>query len=168
MLPFRRILFPTDFSRCSLDALPMAVEMARGSGAETLLLHVLPGEPGTPWDVPPYADFGLAVMPPQDYGARLEDEVDRRLHALVKETFPESAAVRILVRKGDAARAIVDAATEDGADLIVMATHGWTGWRHFVFGSVAERVLREAQCPVMVLKSAERPAEVGVSREREA
>lgn len=159
MMPFRRILFPTDFSRCSLDVLPQAVDVVSGSEAELLFVHVLPVEPATPWDVPPYADFGLAVMPVHEYQEKLEEEVDRRLHALVEERVPNSVPARILVRRGDPAREIVQVAVDEKVDLIVMATHGWTGWRHFVFGSVAERVLRESTCPVLVLKGAEKPAE---------
>jgi len=64
--------------------------------------------------------------------------------------------IRSLLGRGDAAAEIGRLATEEKADLIVLATHGWTGWRHLVFGSVAERVLREAPCPVLSVRSAAR------------
>ncbi len=152
MLPFRKILAPTDFSRCASLAFPGAVEMARAFTAELLVLHVLPVEPATPWDIPPYADFGLAAVPPGEVDARIEDEVRDRLDSLVTDGVPSGVPARVLVSRGDPAREIVKAAADEGADLVVMATHGWTGWRHLVFGSVAERVLRESPCPVLVLR----------------
>jgi universal stress protein A len=153
MLPFRRVLFPTDFSRCSFEALPKAIEVAVASHASLVLVHVLPVEPPTPWDIPPYGDFGLAVMPESEYRARIEQEVGHRLAALAVERLPAALDRVLAVRRGDPAHEIVAIAAELGCDLIVMATHGWTGWRHLVFGSVAERVLRDAVCPVLVIKS---------------
>jgi universal stress protein A len=154
MLPFRRILFPTDFSRCSLEALPKAIEVAVASHASLVLVHVLPVDPPTPWDIPPYGDFGLAVMPESEYRARIEQEVGHRLAALAVEQLPASLDRVLAVRCGDPAHEIVAIAAETGCDLIVMATHGWTGWRHLVFGSVAEKVLRESARPVLVIKGA--------------
>jgi nucleotide-binding universal stress UspA family protein len=152
MLPFHKILAPTDFSRCAEEAFPRAVEVARAFSAELIVTHVLPLEPATPWDIPPYADFGLAAMPSPEYEVKVEAEVRERLASLVKSGVPSGIAVRLAVGRGDPAREIVRAAREQGVDLIVMATHGWKGWRHLVFGSVAERVLREAPCPVLVVR----------------
>ena len=67
MLPFRRILVTTDFSEISLEALPVAVEFASHFKAELLLVHVLPVDTPPPWDIPPYADFGLASLPLPDF-----------------------------------------------------------------------------------------------------
>ena len=79
MLPFRRILVTTDFSATSLEALPVAVEIASHFNAELLLVHVLPVDTPTPWDIPPYADFGLATLPLPEYEAQVRQEVERRL-----------------------------------------------------------------------------------------
>jgi nucleotide-binding universal stress UspA family protein len=65
---------------------------------------------------------------------------------------PDSVTVESLVVRGDPAVEIHRIAKERGVDLIVIATHGWTGWRHLVFGSVAERVLREAPCAVLSIR----------------
>ena len=154
MFPFRRILFPTDFSACALEALPKACELASVSRAALVLVHVLPVEPPTPWDVPPYADFGLAVMPESEYRLRLEQEVGRRLAALAVEHLPAELERVLVIKSGDPAREIVATAAEQRCDLIMMATHGWAGWRHLVFGSVAEKVLRESDRPVLVIKGA--------------
>ena len=152
MLPFRRVLVTTDFSEISLEALPIAVEFASHFNAELLLVHVLPVDAPTPWDIPPYADFGLASLPLPDYETQVRQEVERRL-GLVAEKHAQGVAVRRLVGRGDAAAEIVRMATAEGADLIVLATHGWTGWRHLVFGSVAEKVLREAPCAVLSVRT---------------
>ena len=152
MLPFRRILVTTDFSVTSLEALPVAVEIASHFDAEVLLVHILPVDTPTPWDIPPYADFGLASLPLPEYEAQVRHEVERRL-AMVAAKHAHGVTVRGLVGRGDAATEIDRMATAEKADLIVLATHGWTGWRHLVFGSVAERVLREAPCPVLSVRS---------------
>jgi len=152
MLPFRRILITTDFSETSLEALPVAVEIASHFDAELLLVHILPVDTPTPWDIPPYADFGLASLPLPEYEAQVRQEVERRL-AMVAAKQVHGVKVRGLVGRGDAAGEINRMATAEKADLIVLATHGWTGWRHLVFGSVAEKVLREAPCPVLSVRS---------------
>jgi len=155
MLPFRRILVTTDFSDTSLEALPLAVEIAAHFDAELLLVHILPMDAPTPWDIPPYADFGLASLPLPEYEAQVRQEVERRLE-MVAVKSASGAKVRTVLRRGDAATEIGLLASEEKADLIVLATHGWTGWRHLVFGSVAERVLREAPCPVLSVRCAAR------------
>jgi universal stress protein A len=155
MLPFRRILITTDFSETSLQAIPVAVEIASHFDAELLLVHVLPVDTPTPWDIPPYADFGLASLPLPEYEAQVRQEVERRL-AMVAAKQVHGVKVRGLVGRGDAAAEVNRMATSEKADLIVLATHGWTGWRHLVFGSVAEKVLREAPCPVLSVRSPSR------------
>jgi nucleotide-binding universal stress UspA family protein len=155
MLPFRRILVTTDFSEISLEALPVAVEIASHFNAELLLVHVLPVDTPTPWDIPPYADFGLASLPLPDYETQVRQEVERRL-GMVAAKQAHGVTVRGLVGRGDAAAEICRMATAEKADLIVLATHGWTGWRHLVFGSVAEKVLREAPCAVLSVRTAAR------------
>ncbi len=155
MLPFRRVLVTTDFSETSLEALPIAAEIASHFDAELLLVHVLPVDSPTPWDIPPYADFGLASLPLPEYESHVRQEVDRRL-LQVAAKHAAGAKVRCPVRRGDAAAEIGRVAAEEKADLIVLATHGWTGWRHLVFGSVAEKVLREAPCPVLSVRSSAR------------
>jgi nucleotide-binding universal stress UspA family protein len=155
MLPFKRILVTTDFSETSLEALPVAVEIASHFDAELLLVHILPVDTPTPWDIPPYADFGLASLPLPEYESQVKQEVERRL-AMVAANHVKGVTVRVLVGRGEAASDVSRMATAEKADLIVLATHGWTGWRHLVFGSVAEKVLREAPCPVLSVRSPSR------------
>ena len=155
MLPFRRILITTDFSETSLEAVPVAAELASHFNAELLLVHVLPVDTPAPWDVPPYADFGIASFPLPEYEAQVRQEVERRL-AMVAAKHVQGARLRSIVGRGDAAAEVSRIATAENADLIVLTTHGWTGWRHLVFGSVAEKVLREAPCAVLSVRSSAR------------
>ncbi|HZN54164.1 MAG TPA: universal stress protein [Candidatus Polarisedimenticolaceae bacterium] len=152
MLPFRRLLVTTDFSEISYVALPAAVELAAHFDAELLLVHVLPVDMPSPWDVPPYADFGVASLPVQEYETQVRAEVERRL-AGVAAKHAQGARARTVIARGDAAAEVARIAAEEAADLIVLATHGWTGWRHLVFGSVAEKILREAPCPVLSVRA---------------
>jgi len=151
MLPFKRILVSTDFSDASIAAIPAAAVLASHFDAELWLVHVLPVDTPTPWDVPPYADFGLASMPLPDYEAQVRQEVERRIEKVKDTHVPSGVRARTMVGRGDAASEIGRIAKEKGIDLVVIATHGWTGWRHLVFGSVAERVLRETACAVLTI-----------------
>lgn len=164
MLPFRKILTTTDFSETSLEALPAAAELAGHFGGTLCLVHVLPVDTPTPWDIPPYADFGLASLPLPEYEAQVRQEVERRLAQVAAKHVPVSVAVETIVARGDAATEIQRIAKDRGIDLIVIATHGWTGWRHLVFGSVAERVLREAPCAVLSIRNPSRPAPPAAAR----
>lgn len=156
MLPFKRILVTTDFSASAGVAVPAAAELAAHFGAELLFVHVLPVDTPTPWDVPPYADFGLASLPLPEYETQVRQEVERRLDQVAAKEVPEGVGLRTIVGRGDAASEIGRIAAAEKADLIVIATHGWTGWRHLVFGSVAERVLREASCAVLTIRCPEK------------
>ena len=152
MLPFRKILATTDFSEASLAAIPAAAELAKHFDAELWLVHVLPVDTPTPWDVPPYADFGLASMPLPEYEAQVRQEVERRIQQVMATHVPVGVRAQTVVGRGDPASEIGRIAKEKGVDLVVIATHGWTGWRHLVFGSVAERVLRETACAVLSIR----------------
>jgi universal stress protein A len=138
------IIHPTDFSAGADPAFTRALEMAERDGAELLLVHVL--EP-----IPAFSD--------EVYLARRLEIRDTR-EALARTGFDallaraKDAGVRasdVLV-DGRAAERIVHLATERGADLIVMGTHGRTGMRKLLLGSVAERVIALAPCPVLTVR----------------
>jgi len=152
MLPFRRTLVTTDFSDTSLTAFPVAAEIAAHFNGELLIVHVLPVDTPTPWDIPPYADFGLASLPLPEYEAQVRQEVERRLSRVAAKHAPAGVKARTVVGRGEAASEVGRIAVAEKVDLIVLATHGWTGWRHLVFGSVAEKILREAPCPVLSIR----------------
>jgi nucleotide-binding universal stress UspA family protein len=135
----KKILFPTDFSHCSDAALPVATSLARDTGARLLIAHV---------EEPPMAYGGGEMY----YG--MPDPVTEDLRAMLLKVVPTDPQVayehHLIV--GDPAVAIADLAKSDGVDLIVMGTHGRTGLRRLLMGSVAEAIVRRAPCPVFVLK----------------
>lgn len=145
MLPFKKILSPTDFSEPSLHALNAARELALASGAEIVLLHVVSPTPiiSSPGDM---QGMDTATYLEQML-ARARESMDRT----VREMLPEALPARSLVFTGSPGDEIARAASEEAVDLIVIATHGLTGWRRFVFGSVTERVVRLASCPVLTI-----------------
>ena len=145
-MDIRRILAPTDFSDLSKQGLKSALELAQSFGAELLLIHVV--EP------PPYPVEGIV---PSHLGATLLDDLERQAsHDLAHQMLPEtqgstvSVARRVVV--GIPYRKIVEVAEAEKSDLIVMTTHGRTGLSHLVMGSVAEKIVRTAPCPVLTIR----------------
>jgi nucleotide-binding universal stress UspA family protein len=141
---FRRILVAVDFSASSARALELGVDLARASGAELQLLSCHPILVG-----------GLALSPwgasePVAWLRGLRDEITRRLDGWCRTAAPEGVACTTQTSDQEPAEAIVGAAERIAADLVVMGTRGNTGVKHLLLGSVAERVLRTAGCPVWV------------------
>jgi nucleotide-binding universal stress UspA family protein len=85
----------------------------------------------------------------------MEVYAKKSLDEVVRERIPKEITSKTRVSLGDAANEIVGTAADEKADLIVIATHGLTGWRRFMFGSVAEKVVRVAQCPVLTIREPE-------------
>ena len=139
MLTIRRILCPIDFSDVSRRALAHAVVIGRWFGAHLTLLHV--GSPGSPPVL--YTD----VSTPDLLDLReLKDQVQTWLSG----AWAAGLVSDIVIGEGDPAACILKSAAS-GADLIVMGTHGRGGFERLVLGSVAEKVLRKANCPVMTV-----------------
>jgi nucleotide-binding universal stress UspA family protein len=144
-MDIRRILAPTDFSELSTQGLKSALELAQTFGAKLLLLHVV--EP------PAYPVEGIV---PSHLGAPLLDDLERQASNELAQILPEvqgsgvDVARRVVV--GTPYRKIVEVAEEEKADLIVMTTHGRTGLSHLVMGSVAEKIVRTAPCPVLTMR----------------
>ena len=141
MLALRTILHPTDFSSGAEYAFRLACSLARDHGGHLIVLHVKPTEVL-------YAELPY-VLPPDP--AQIEENLQEQLHHLQP---PEPlAGVEYLLREGNPVPEILRTAQENGADLIVMGTHGRTGVRRLLMGSVAEAVLRKAPCPVLTVKA---------------
>lgn len=149
MLPFKKILSPTDFSEPSSHALKVAQELALASNAEIILIHVVSPIPivSSPGDMQG-VDTAMVL---EQMLAHAREAMDR----MVGEMPGEKLSVRSLVFTGSPGDEIARAASEEAVDLIVIATHGFTGWRRFVFGSVTERVVRLAPCPVLTIPAPE-------------
>jgi nucleotide-binding universal stress UspA family protein len=144
----KHILVPVDFSPLSQKALLYAARLAQQFNAELTLFHAV--EP----EIPPAFDGYMIAPPPISNGAtangagRMKTWVSSARDAGVER-------VGSTIRPGLAAFEIVDAAKKLNVDLIVIATHGYTGWKHFAIGSTAERVVRAAPCPVLVVREKE-------------
>jgi universal stress protein A len=147
MLAFKKILCPMELDENSLFALDCAGDLARQSGATLYLLHV-PRIPAPDMDVP------VAIGPHPHW----EVAAERSLKEIADKRLGDGVAYEIIVRQGIPETVILEVAAELEADLIVMATHGRTGLAHFILGSVAESVIREADCPVLTIKP--RPATI--------
>lgn len=143
----KRILVPIDFSEASLKALRYAVPFAEKFGATIYLLHVL--EPS--FLVGDVENLGLAI--PQ---RELAESTREKLLSLAAQEIEELVPVGIEVRMGTAYDRIAALAKELDVDLIMIATHGYTGLKHILLGSTAERVVRHAPCPVMTVRERER------------
>ena len=142
MLPFRTILHATDFSEHSGFAFWLACALARDYGARVVVVHVV-----TPTPVAGYAE-GVFIPDPQPSHDKL-----RELLQSVRPTDPKIPVEHRMV-EGDAADEIVRTAQETKCDLIVIGTHGRSGFGRLLMGSVAEDVLRGAPCPVVTVRQA--------------
>jgi len=145
MLTIKKILCPIDFSGPSVQGFEYAVEFAKQFGAEIEILYVLPVMPPYPTD--PNSEFRVP-----EFEAILHKEAEDQLDALVKEKIPTGINVKATIGHGHAAKEIIKVAEESKADLVVIATQGHSGWHHLLLGSVAEKVIRHAPCPVFIVR----------------
>lgn len=139
------ILVPLDFSLHSARALEYAVDLARRYGARLELVHV--------FDIGIYslAD-GTPMLGPQQFEDMAAD-IERRLQEAKREALSAGVLrVETKLLQGKPDLELLRVATEDHADVIVMGTHGRTGFRHVLMGSVAERLVRKSPCPVFIVK----------------
>lgn len=153
MFPVKKIVAPTDFSEASFEGLKAANELARVFSAEIRLINVV-----SPILMVPDAPATFDVLA---YQRGAVESAKKGLNDLARNKFASGLAVAPLVMEGSPAESIVRAAEESRADIIVIATHGQTGWRRFIFGSVAERVVRLASCAVLTVQVPHGEEEVG-------
>jgi nucleotide-binding universal stress UspA family protein len=150
MLPPKMILSPVDFSSHSDEALNTAADLALQFGSELYLLHVVPAIPKLPSSV--------SIFHEGEYEQELHKDAVERLSKLASDLAKRGVKAKTEVgTANDVGMEIVRASEHDNIDLIVIATHGMTGWHRLAFGSVAEKVVRLAACPVLVLRA--HPAE---------
>ena len=145
MLPISKLLAPTDFSDTSVETVTRASELANHFGAELIVAHVIPPIPTLPSD--PHYNFEVPA-----YQDALRENAERQLNETIARQVSKDVEARALISHGDPAREIVRIAKDEDVDMIVIATHGLTGWQHIVFGSVAEKVVRIAECPVLTVR----------------
>jgi nucleotide-binding universal stress UspA family protein len=147
-MQFQHILAPTDFSEYSKKAAASAVELAKTFGAKLTILHVI--------ELPPYPVEGYV---PPSLTATFLDELERQASQDLAQLVPDAESAGVVVARrvtvGSPYRKIIDMAEDEQVDLIVMATAGRTGFSHLIVGSIAERVVRTAPCPVLTIRPRE-------------
>jgi nucleotide-binding universal stress UspA family protein len=154
MLPPKRIMSPIDFSHPSADAVEEATDLAAHFKAEMLLVYVVPAIPKLPSTV--------SMFKEGEYEQALHRDAQQHLDEMAKKISQKGIKVRTLVgTANDVGMELVRLAEHENVDLIVIATHGMTGWRRLAFGSVTEKVVRTAECPVLVMRA--KPEEVAAA-----
>ena len=153
MLSFTKILCPTDFSEPSLCAFIAANEMAHHFDSEVLLLNVHNPVPRMP---KPRVAASETTFDLSAYHEALRKNTEEALATIRDSVLNETTRSRLIVRMGKPAEEILALAAEEQVDAIFMATRGRSGIGHLVFGSVAEKVVRSAQCPVMTFNNCDR------------
>jgi nucleotide-binding universal stress UspA family protein len=143
---WKRICCPIDFSDASRAAMEVAADVARLHGAELVLLHAYP--------IPGYTFPDGSVMASPKMMQELAEQAQRHLEEWRTDAERLVQAPRVSVEKaiGEPAAEIVSYAKESGVDLLVLGTHGRTGIEHALMGSIAERVVRRAHCPVLTVR----------------
>jgi nucleotide-binding universal stress UspA family protein len=139
------ILVPTDFSGLSCEAFSWAALLAKEFNAKILIVHVIleraatemTAQPGNPWE---------------DVLEREDNAMIENFQSCLVSDIKHAVETQTLVEVGQAAERLIAAAKEKNADLIVMATHGRTGLSHALMGSVAEKLVRQAPCPVLTVR----------------
>jgi nucleotide-binding universal stress UspA family protein len=146
MLPPKLILAPIDFSDPSHASMNIAADMASRFGAELLLVHVEPAIQDLPADV--------SILKERAYDEGLTADAAKRLTDLAATLAPKNIKVRTeLGTANDVGMELVRSAEDNNVDMVIISTHGMTGWRKFAFGSVAEIVVKQASCPVLLLRA---------------
>jgi nucleotide-binding universal stress UspA family protein len=143
-LTLRHILAPTDFSENSAKSVDYATQLAKLVGAKLTLLHVVPG--------PSALDYPMEGIPAEEIEAWHEAATAKLADEVAKAKLDYDEVESLLTTALHPRDEIVRAAANLWADLLILSTHGYKGWRHFLFGSDAEKILEQAPCPVLVVR----------------
>ena len=142
---FYRVIVPTDFSSGSEEALALAIRLGSVAGSELVLLHVLV-------QAPLFSEGTLGATRTRDVYGAARRWAEEHLEEWAARARTAGVPARTALRTGVPFREIVDAATDERADLIVMGTHGRGGINRALLGSVTDRVIRLAPCPVLTVR----------------
>lgn len=144
----QRILVPIDFSDNSKKALRYAIPLAEQFGASIILMNVI-----EPTVFP--SDFGFGQMNFPDVEQELVRKAEQELQGII-EGVSTTVKIISIVKSGIPFVEVTNFADEEKVDLIIVATHGRTGVEHILFGSTAEKIIRKAPCPALVVRAEER------------
>lgn len=142
-----KILVPTDFSDLSLAALEYATSFAKIYDAKIYMIHVV--------ENPTALAFHSVDISSETVLRDAEEEAENQLRDFISNKLPTVKGIMPIVRRGNASREIVHHAMEENFDVIIMATHGRTGFAHMLMGSIAESVVRYSSVPVLTVKPEE-------------
>jgi nucleotide-binding universal stress UspA family protein len=148
MVTYKNVLYCTDFSESAKAALPAAIDITKKYGAALHVIHVYQ-------DPEHLAEFEISSSVKMDWirvSQGLGTEMEKRLKEVCSEVAKELKACDYKMLRGRPHAEIIRYAKENGIDLIVLASHGLSGWEIVLFGSTAERVLRESPCNVLVVR----------------
>jgi len=148
LIGLKKILVPIDFSDHSKKALRYALPFARQFNAQLELMYVV-----EPTIYP--SDFGFGQVGFPDVEKELHEKATQELAALIESSVPLSIRSSSVVSTGIPFVEITTYAQAEDIDLIIVATHGRTGVEHILFGSTAEKIIRKAPCPVLVVRAEE-------------
>lgn len=146
MSRFERILVPVDYSPHAQAALDLAAGLAKTSGGRLLLLHC--------YEIQPIGMSPYGIVMPEGFDREIREAATRLGETWRDRVRQQGVAADLRLMAGSPASGIRQAAGEFGADLIVMGTRGLGGLQHLLLGSVAERTLRGAPCPVLTVRAA--------------
>jgi len=150
MIKLKKILFPTDFSETSQEAASYAISFGREFKAKVFVLHVVNEKIFTEGLNMP------RVVSIEELQKEMTAEARRRLKTLVPAEEAEGLDWETVIRQGEPFLEIIRFAREEDIDLIVIGTHGRSGFEHIIFGSTAEKVVRKAPCPVLSVRPEQR------------
>ena len=146
MITLKRILCPIDHSECSKEALKYAVSSAMKDDAKLLLLHVI--------DIRSFNE-GLDAMSTQIPNEETIEQLRVKLLDCIPEEIRDDMDVEAIVSQGIPFAEIISTAKEKEIDMIVIGSHGRTGLSHMMMGSVSEKVVRKAPCPVLIVRQSD-------------
>ncbi|MFO7447266.1 MAG: universal stress protein [Ignavibacteriaceae bacterium] len=144
-LNINKVLVPIDFSDYSKSSLRYAINFVKCFKAEIILVYVV-----EPVIYPPDFSMGQIAIPAVD--AEIDKQAVDELEKLARVEIPQDVKCKTIIKTGKPFIEIIETASEEDVDLIIIATHGHTGVEHILFGSTAEKVVRKAPCPVLTLR----------------
>lgn len=143
-IQLKRILVPIDFSEHAPPVIEWAGMLAEEHSSELVLLHA--------YHLPVEFQQVEGAYLPQDFWQSVKSEAEENLEAHAEALRKRGLTVTVVVREGYPATVIEDEAAEQDIDLVVIGTHGLSGLKHLLLGSIAERVVQKAPCPVLTIK----------------
>ena len=150
MIKPKKILFPTDFSETSEEAAKYAVSYGKEFGAKVYVLHIVNER---------IISEGLnlpRLVSVADLEEEMTKEAKKRLQVLIPKEEAEGLDMETVIVRGEPFLEIIRFAKEKDIDLIIIGTHGRSGFEHIIFGSTAEKVVRKAPCPVLSVRPSQR------------